>query len=37
LEMLVQQGATALKIWTDRDDVPVAVMRRSLQEKLGLI
>jgi shikimate dehydrogenase len=37
LEMLVQQGATALKIWTDRDDVPVAVMRRSLQEKLGLV
>jgi shikimate dehydrogenase len=37
LEMLVQQGATALKIWTDRDDVPVTVMRRSLQEKLGLI
>jgi shikimate dehydrogenase len=37
LEMLVQQGATALKIWTDRDEVPVAVMRRSLQEKLGLI
>ena len=37
LEMLVQQGAEALKIWTGCDEVPVAVMRRSLQEKLGLI
>ncbi len=37
LEMLVQQGAAALKIWTDRDEVPVAVMRRSLQEKLELV
>ncbi len=37
LEMLVQQGAEALKIWTGVSEVPVAVMRRSLQEKLGLI
>ncbi len=37
LEMLVQQGAEALKIWTGRSEVPVAVMRRSLQEKLGLL
>ncbi len=37
LEMLVQQGAEALKIWTGCDQVPLAVMRRSLQEKLGLI
>jgi shikimate dehydrogenase len=36
LEMLVQQGAEALKIWTGCDEVPVAVMRRSLQQKLGL-
>ena len=37
LEMLVQQGAEALRIWTGCDDVPIAVMRRSLQEKLGLV
>ncbi len=37
LEMLVQQGAEALKIWTGLSEVPVAVMRRSLQEKLGLV
>lgn len=37
LEMLVQQGAEALKIWTGVEQVPVAVMRRSLQEKLGLV
>ncbi len=37
LEMLVQQGAEALKIWTGVSEVPVAVMRRSLQEKLGLV
>jgi shikimate dehydrogenase len=37
LEMLVQQGAEALKIWTGCDQVPVAVMRRSLQDTLGLI
>ena len=37
LEMLVQQGAEALRIWTGCDDVPIAVMRRSLQETLGLV
>ncbi len=37
LEMLVQQGAEALKIWTGCETVPIAVMRRSLQEKLGLV
>ncbi len=37
LEMLVQQGAEALRIWTGCDDVPIAVMRRSLQEELGLV
>lgn len=35
LEMLVQQGAAALEIWTGRS-VPDAVMRRSLQSHLGL-
>ncbi|MEL6164750.1 MAG: shikimate dehydrogenase, partial [Cyanobacteria bacterium J06628_3] len=33
LEMLVQQGAAALKIWLQRD-VPVEVMRQTLQQKL---
>ena len=33
LEMLVQQGAAALKIWLQQD-VPVDVMRYSLQQKL---
>lgn len=37
LEMLVQQGAAALKIWTGCEEIPVGVMRRSLQEKLGLV
>lgn len=36
LEMLVQQGAAALQIWLQRD-VPVDVMRRSLQHHLGWI
>jgi shikimate dehydrogenase len=36
LEMLVQQGAAALKIWLQRDSVPVEVMRRVLQEKLKI-
>jgi shikimate dehydrogenase len=35
LEMLVQQGAAALEIWTQQD-VPVEVMRRALQSHLGL-
>ncbi len=34
LEMLVQQGAAALQIWLQQD-VPVDVMRRSLQVHLG--
>ncbi|MDY6902911.1 MAG: shikimate dehydrogenase [Cyanobacteriota bacterium] len=33
LEMLVQQGAAALKIWLQQD-VPVEVMRSTLQQKL---
>ncbi len=35
LEMLVQQGAAALKIWTQQE-VPVEVMRQALQNHLGL-
>lgn len=35
LEMLVQQGASALKIWTQQD-VPVDVMRQTLRQHLGL-
>ncbi|WP_293123981.1 shikimate dehydrogenase [Microcoleus sp. bin38.metabat.b11b12b14.051] len=36
LEMLVQQGAAALKIWLDTESVPVDVMRQALREHLGL-
>ncbi|BAZ15095.1 shikimate 5-dehydrogenase [Calothrix sp. NIES-4071] len=35
LEMLVQQGAAALKIWLERETVPVDVMRESLIEALS--
>jgi shikimate dehydrogenase len=35
LEMLVQQGAVALKIWLGQTP-PVDVMRQSLQKHLGL-
>lgn len=35
LEMLVQQGAAALKIWLQRESVPVDVMRQSLFQQLG--
>ena len=35
-EMLVQQGAAALKIWLGQP-VPVDVMRQALQQKLGLV
>lgn len=35
LEMLVQQGAAALKIWVEQTP-PVDIMRRSLQRHLGL-
>lgn len=34
LEMLVQQGAAALKIWLQRETVPVDVMRLALSEYL---
>ncbi|MEG3878161.1 shikimate dehydrogenase, partial [Microcoleus sp. herbarium7] len=36
LEMLVQQGAAALKIWLDKESVPVDVMRLALRQHLGL-
>jgi shikimate dehydrogenase len=36
LEMLVQQGAAALKIWIERDTVPVDVMRQVLREHLRI-
>ena len=35
LEMLVQQGAIALKMWLQRDSVPVDVMRQALRDRLG--
>ncbi|MGV0028145.1 shikimate dehydrogenase [Phormidesmis priestleyi] len=35
LEMLVQQGAAALKIWLEQP-VPVEVMRQSLRQHLGI-
>ncbi len=37
LEMLVQQGAAALKIWTGKPEVPVGTMRLALQRHLGLV
>ena len=37
LEMLVQQGAAALKIWTGNSEVPVTTMRLALQKHLGLV
>ncbi|HLO88345.1 MAG TPA: shikimate dehydrogenase [Nostocaceae cyanobacterium] len=36
LEMLVQQGAAALKIWLQQSEVPVEDMRQALQDYLGL-
>jgi shikimate dehydrogenase len=35
LEMLVQQGAAALKTWLQQETVPVAEMRQTLQNHLG--
>jgi shikimate dehydrogenase len=34
LEMLVQQGAAALQIWTEAD-IPIDIMRQTLQQHLG--
>jgi shikimate dehydrogenase len=36
LEMLVQQGASALKIWLELEKVPIAQMRQSLQSYLSI-
>ncbi|MBE9249493.1 shikimate dehydrogenase [Dolichospermum sp. LEGE 00240] len=36
LEMLVQQGAAALKIWLQQETVPVSEMRQALQNHLGI-
>jgi shikimate dehydrogenase len=36
LEMLVQQGVAALKIWLQQEIVPVDVMRQALKNHLGL-
>ena len=35
LEMLVQQGAAALRLWTDCSDVPVEAMRSAALERLN--
>jgi shikimate dehydrogenase len=34
LEMLVQQGAAALRLWSGREDVPVAAMRQAALAQL---
>ena len=34
LEMLVQQGAASLRLWSDRNDVPVETMRRAAEASL---
>jgi shikimate dehydrogenase len=34
LEMLVQQGAAALRLWSGRDTVPVTAMRQAALERL---
>lgn len=34
-QMLVQQGAAALRIWLQRNEVPVEVMSRALAQQLG--
>lgn len=34
VDMLVEQGAAALRLWSRRDDVPVALMRQALLEQL---
>ena len=35
LEMLVQQGAASLRLWSGRDDVPVEAMRAAAEAALG--
>jgi shikimate dehydrogenase len=36
LSMLVHQGAAALKMWLEVDEVPVEVMQKALIQKLGI-
>lgn len=36
LEMLVQQGAAALRLWSDRVEVPVATMRAAVLARLAV-
>jgi shikimate dehydrogenase len=35
LEMLVQQGAAALRLWSGREDVPVAAMGAAAEAALA--
>ena len=35
LEMLVQQGAASLRLWSDRNDVPVETMQRAAEAALN--
>ncbi|MGC6482991.1 MAG: shikimate dehydrogenase [Synechococcus sp.] len=35
LEMLVQQGAAALRLWAKQDDVPVAAMRNAALQRIA--
>ena len=35
LEMLVQQGAASLRLWSERDDVPVEAMRAAAEAALS--
>ena len=35
LDMLVQQGAASLRLWSDRNDVPVETMRRAAEAALN--
>ena len=35
LEMLVQQGAAALRLWSQQSDVPVDAMRRAAEAALA--
>ena len=35
LEMLVQQGAASLKIWSNNDEVPIDVMRTAAKNYLN--
>ena len=36
LEMLVQQGASSLQIWSERNDVPITIMRKAAKSHLKI-